>query len=85
MQEFEDRRTYDVNKTHKELILVTTSTCPNCKQAEKILNEANIAFTKVLAEDNMELVKRLGIMQAPTLVKGDKKYSGLSEIYKFIS
>jgi ribonucleoside-triphosphate reductase len=85
VQEFEDRRTYNVNKTNKELILVTTSTCPNCKQAEKILKEANIAFKKILAEDNVELVKRLSIMQAPTLVKGDKKYSGLSEIYKFIS
>jgi len=84
VQEFKDRRTYNINKTHKELILVTTSTCPNCKQAEKILNEANIAFTKVLAEDNAELINRLGIMQAPTLVKGDKKYSGLSEIYKFV-
>lgn len=84
-QEFKDRRTYNVNKTNKELILVTTSTCPNCKQAEKILKEANIAFKKVLAEDNVELVKRLGIMQAPTLVNSDKKYSGLSEIYKFIS
>jgi hypothetical protein len=38
-----------------------------------------------LAEDNAELVNRFGIRQAPTLVKGDKKYSGLSEIYKFIS
>ncbi len=85
VQEFKDRRTYNVNKTNKELILVTTSTCPNCKQAEKILKEANIAFKKILAEDNVELVKRLSIMQAPTLVKGDKKYSGLSEIYKFIS
>ncbi len=37
---------YDVNKTHKELILVTTSTPSYCKQAEKILKEADIAFTK---------------------------------------
>lgn len=85
VQEFKDRRTYNVNKTHKELILVTTSTCPNCKQAEKILNEANITFKKVLADDNAELVNRLGIIQAPTLVKGDEKYSGLSEIYKFVN
>lgn len=84
-QEFKDRRTYNVNKTNKKLILVTTSTCPNCKQAEKILKEANIAFKKVLAEDNVELVNRLGIMQAPTLVKGDEKYSGLSDIYKFVA
>jgi ribonucleoside-triphosphate reductase len=84
-QEFKDRRIYNVNKTHKELILITTSTCTNCKQAEKILKEANIAFKKVLAEDNVELVKRLGIIQAPTLVNNDKKYSGLSEIYKFVN
>lgn len=83
-QEFKDRRTYNVNKTQKELILITTNTCPNCKQAEKILKEANIAFKKVLAEDNVELVNKLGIIQAPTLVKGDEKYSGLSKIYKFI-
>lgn len=83
-QEFKDRRTYNVNKTQKELILITTNTCPNCKQAEKILKEANIAFKKVLAEDNAELVNKLGIIQAPTLVKGDEKYSGLSKIYKFI-
>ena len=87
VQEFKDRRTYvyDINKTNKELILVTTSTCPNCKQAEKILNEANIAFKKIFAEDNIKLVNRLDIRQAPTLVKGDKKYSGLSEIYKFVN
>jgi len=48
-QEFKDRRTYNVNKINKKLILVTTSTCPNCKQAEKILKEANIAFKKVYA------------------------------------
>lgn len=84
-QEFKDRRMYNANKTNKELILVTTSTCPNCKQAEKILKEANIAFKKVLAEDNVELVNRLGIMQAPTLVNSDKKYSGLSDIYKFVA
>jgi len=84
-QEFKDRRVYDVNKSHKELMLVTTSTCPNCKQAEKILKEATIAYKKVLAEDNAELVNRLGIMQAPTLVNGDKKYSGLSDIYKFVA
>jgi anaerobic ribonucleoside-triphosphate reductase len=83
-QEFKDRRTYDVNKTRKELILVTTSTCPNCKQAEKILKEANIAFKKVLAEDNAEIVNRLGIMQVPTLVNSDKKHSGLSNIYRFV-
>lgn len=84
-QEFKDRRVYEVNKPNKELLLVTTCTCPNCKQAEKFLSDAGIAFTKILAEMNTELVSRLGIMQAPTLVDGDKKYSGLSDIYKFVA
>lgn len=84
-QEFKDRQVYKINNSPRELLLVTTGTCPNCRQAEKIMNEAGIAFTKILAEDNSELVTRLEIMRAPTLVDGDKKYSGLSEIYKFVA
>ena len=84
-QEFKDRCVYEVNEAHKELMLVTTSTCPKCKQVEKILNDAGIAFTKVLAEDNIELVTELDIRQAPTLVDGNNKHVGLGEVYKFIN
>lgn len=84
VQEFEDRKEYNINKAHEKLILVTTSTCPKCEQAEKILNDTGASFTKILAGDNIELVNSLGIMQAPTLVVGDEKYSGLSDIYKYI-
>lgn len=36
-----------------------------------------------MAEDNHELVKSLNIMQAPTIVIGDKKLEGLGTIYHY--
>jgi len=83
-QEFKDRKVYTVDEPDKELLLVTTATCPNCKQAMKILEDAGVTFNKVLAETNPELVSQLGIRKAPTLVCGDEQYSGLGDIYKFI-
>lgn len=68
-----------------ELMLFATKTCPNCKQAEKLLNEAGINFTKIFAEDNPALATDLGIRQAPTLVSGENKISGLGAIRRFIS
>ena len=83
-QEFEDRKVYTANKTKKDLMLIGTLTCPKCKQVEKILNDAGIVFTKILAEDNPELVIKHNIKQAPTLVVGDEKFTGISEIYDYI-
>ncbi len=67
--------------------LFATRTCPNCKQAEKLLTEAGIPFTRLLAEENGEEAARLGIRQAPTLVVGDAedKYVGLGAVRKFIA
>ena len=67
--------------------LFATRTCPNCKQAEKLLTEAGIPFTRLLAEENGEEAARLGIRQAPTLVVGDgeDKYVGLGAVRKFIA
>ena len=67
--------------------LFATRTCPNCKQAEKLLTEAGISFTRLLAEENGEEAARLGIRQAPTLVVGDgeDKYVGLGAVRKFIA
>jgi ribonucleoside-triphosphate reductase len=65
--------------------LITTKTCPKCIQAEKILNDAGVSFTKIMAEDNSELIIELGIKQAPTLVIGEKKFAGISEIYRYIN
>ena len=79
-QEFKDRQVYAVNK-----MLITTGACPKCKQAENILNDAGIVFTKILAEENTELIIKLGIRQAPTLIIGEKKFTGISEIYRYIN
>ena len=83
-QEFKDRKTYI--PVLDDVLLFTTKTCPNCKQAERLLKNANIGVTKIAVEDNPEYAKLLNIMQAPTLVLvgKDKKYSGLNEIYWFI-
>ena len=73
----------------KELLLFATRTCPNCRQAETLLQKAGIPYTKVLAEESPELAMRYGIRQAPTLVVvGDgepSKVVGLGPVKKFIS
>ena len=69
----------------EELLLFTTRTCPNCVQAEKMLNEAGVVYKKVLAEENPELAEKYAIRQAPTLVSGNEKITGLGPIRKFIS
>lgn len=49
-------------------ILFITKTCPNCKAAKSILDKANLSYETALAEENMELVEKYGIRQAPALV-----------------
>ena len=68
-----------------DLLLFATRTCPNCAQAEKLLQNAGLGFTKLLAEENAELAKKLGIRQAPTLVVGQDKITGLGPIRKYIN
>ncbi len=72
-----------------ELILFATKTCPNCKMAEKFLNDAGIAFVKIYAEDAPEKVAELGIKKAPVLavMKNGvlvEKIDNVSNIRKFI-
>ena len=49
-------------------MLFTTRTCPNCRQAESLLQKADIPYRKVVAEESPELTTRYGVRQAPTLV-----------------
>ena len=46
--------------------LFTTKTCPNCKLVKEYLK--NVPYLTIDAEENMELARRYGVMQAPTLV-----------------
>jgi anaerobic ribonucleoside-triphosphate reductase len=48
--------------------LLATHTCPNCKMAANMMDSAGISYTKVFAEEHPDLVEKLGVMQAPTLV-----------------
>ena len=68
--------------------LFASATCPNCKIAEALLGKANIAYTKVLAEENVALTESLKIRQAPTLVvvtNGEaEKFVSVPNIKKFI-
>ncbi len=68
--------------------LFASATCPNCKIAEALLSKAGIAYTKVLAEENVALTESLGIKQAPTLVSaagGDaEKFVSVANIKKYI-
>ena len=67
-----------------KMILFTTKTCPNCRIATKSLEKAHISYELVDAEENEELVKKYGVMQAPTLVvvdeDGVKKMANASNI-----
>jgi len=68
--------------------LFASATCPNCKIAEALLAKANVEYTKILAEQNVELAEAVGIRQAPTLVSVENgeitKFVGVSDIKKFI-
>ena len=67
--------------------LFTTKTCPNCKIAKEILKGED--YQIIDAEENQDLVRKYGIMQAPTLVVTDgtkaKKYENASNIKKYVA
>ena len=70
-----------------ELLLFTTRTCPNCRQAISLLDKAGIPYRKVVAEESPDLTTRYGVRQAPTLVYEDQgqavKLTGVGAIKKF--
>ena len=73
--------------TPKEVkYLFTTKTCPNCSMAKELLKDT--AYVLIDAEENMELTREYGVMQAPTLVVATdgavKKYVNVSNITKYV-
>lgn len=71
----------------EKVLLFTTKTCPNCKIAKDSLEKANISHEVIDAEENEELVRKYGVMQAPTLVvikeEGVQKLANASNIRAF--
>ena len=70
-----------------ELLLFTTRTCPNCRQAISLLDKAGISYRKVVAEVSPDLTTRYGVRQSPSLVYEDQgqavKLTGVGAIKKF--
>ena len=77
------------NEEKDSLILFGTKTCPNCKMAIKLLDDKKIKYTKVDAEEDVELTKKFGVKQAPTLIeiKNNEvtKITNLSNIKKYVA
>ena len=69
--------------------LFTTKTCPNCKMAETMLQQAGVTYEKILAEEHADLVKQYAIMQAPSLVVGTEtgvqKFVTIPEIREYLT
>ena len=72
----------------EKLLLFATRTCPNCSQATQMLDEAGIRYEKIYAEEQRDLARKYGIMQAPTLVSDDgsevNKFRGVGAVREFI-
>jgi len=71
-----------------EVLLFTTKTCPNCKMIKEMLNRVGFQYQIVDAEEHEDLVRKYGIMQAPTLVMvhGNKAdtFVNASNILKYV-
>ena len=80
----------ETQESSPALMMFATHTCPNCKKASELLEAAGIAYTKLYAEENAELVARYGIRQAPTLIvpqgKTDfRKIVGVGAVIQYIN
>ena len=66
--------------------LFTTKRCPNCAMAKEMLSGEQ--YELIDAEENMELARKYGVMQAPTLVivENDqtRKYVNASDIRRYV-
>ena len=96
-QEFKDRKVYNIETSTLKVaepvsslpMLFVTKTCPNCKIAKQLLDAEGIEYNVILAEENIDLAKKFGIIQAPTMVvengDGFEKYAGAAAIKQFVA
>ena len=84
----EDARKLVPEAEVEELMLFTTTTCPNCSMAKDFLNKSGKKYTVVVSDEEREKARSFAIRQAPTLVvkrgQGFEKIAGLSEIRRFL-
>ena len=69
--------------------LFTTTTCPNCRVIKPQLDKAGICYTQMDVQENLELARKFGLSQAPTLVvvRGEafEVFSGLPAIRAYMT
>ena len=56
------------NESLNEILLFATKTCPNCKMAKMLLDNAGIHYTVIDAEENKEKTLQYKVNKAPTLI-----------------
>ena len=85
-KEEEKKATHEVKNASTKALLFVTKTCPNCEIAKRALNEANIPYEVVDAEEEVDLTHEFKITQAPTLItKEGEKIANASNISKYAS
>ncbi|MGH4139884.1 ribonucleoside triphosphate reductase [Clostridium sp.] len=80
--------TEEKQESKSTIILLTTKTCPNCKAVTQLMQELNIKYNEIYADENIEFCKKNRIMSAPTLMipteNGYSKYVNASNIIKYL-
>jgi len=75
-------------KEVNEILLFTTKTCPNCKMAKMMLDNAGVKYNVIDAEDNKDLTIAYHVVKAPTMIvpseNGNVYYDNASLIKKWI-
>lgn len=54
-----------------------SKTCGPCKKVQKMLDSLGVTVEHIDVQENIEKAKDLNITMLPTLVKGDKRLSGV--------
>ncbi len=79
----------EIAPLEKVTYLFTTKTCPNCRMVKSLLKESPLPYVEIDAEENADLAKRYGVMQAPTLVivngKDVQKVANASNIKRLVN
>lgn len=81
----------ETDKTEKDtsIVLFTTTTCPNCRLVEKLLDLKKVEYEVVNVNERPELANKYDIMTAPSMLVEEANdyhiYGGLSEIRSFLS
>ena len=86
--ENKESETENANLYLDKMTIFTTKTCPNCRMAKMLLDQAKMSYDVVDAEDQKEITVQYGVKKAPTLLvptaNGIEVYENVSNIKKFI-